>query len=37
LGLSIVNKILTDHNGIFELANVKNNGVCAKIIFNKAL
>ena len=37
LGLSIVNKILTDHNGLFELANVKNNGVCAKIIFNKAL
>jgi len=37
LGLSIVNKILTDHNGIFELTNVKNSGVCAKIIFNKAL
>ncbi|MDB9986005.1 ATP-binding protein [Pelagibacterales bacterium] len=37
LGLSIVNKILTDHNGIFELANVKNNGVCAKIIFNNTL
>ena len=37
LGLSIVNKILTDHNGIFELTNAKNNGVCAKIIFNKAL
>ena len=37
LGLSIVNKILTDHNGILELTNNKNSGVCAKIIFNKAL
>ena len=37
LGLSIANKILTDHNGILELTNIKNSGVCAKIMFNKVL
>ena len=34
LGLSIVNKIITDHDGIFEIDNNKEAGATVKITFN---
>jgi two-component system nitrogen regulation sensor histidine kinase NtrY len=34
LGLSIVNKIITDHDGIFEINNNKEAGATVKITFN---
>ena len=36
LGLSIVNKIITDHDGILDINNNENRtGTCVKLTFNK--
>ena len=32
--VSIVNKIITDHDGILELDNNADSGLCVKITFN---